>query len=189
MMSGVRVFIAVDTPSDIKAQIVQVQQKLKECGADVRWEPPEKLHATIKFLGDTADEKSQPIAVELEKIAARYSQFAITYAHLGCFPNLHSPRVVWIGIDEATGVMGNLFSEIDRAMEQFGYERESRAFHPHLTLGRVRGPRNIRRLLATVKTVTFQSEQVLVSEIMLVRSDLKPTGSVYTPLKKIPLKT
>ena len=188
-MPEIRLFIALETPKDVRAQIVQIQRHLRESGADVRWEPEEKLHATLKFLGNTSDEKLQPIIHALEVVSQRHSRCTITYVNLGSFPTSRSPRVVWIGIEDPSEALRALFLDIDESMAGLGFERETRPFHPHLTLGRVKGARNLGRLLAMFKTVTFQSQPVIVPEIALVRSDLRPSGSVYTTLKAIPLMT
>ena len=188
-MPDIRLFIAIETPADIRAQIAQIQGRLRESGADVRWEPEEKLHATLKFLGNTPDEKVQPVADALELVSRQHTRCTITYTNLGCFPTSRSPRVVWIGIEDPSEALRALFLDIEESMASLGFERETRPFHPHLTLGRVKGSRNLGRLLAMLKTVTFQSQPVIVPEIALVRSDLRPSGSVYTTLKAIPLMT
>jgi 2'-5' RNA ligase len=186
-MPRTRLFIAVETPREIREQVVQIQHNLREAKADVRWEPEEKLHATLKFLGDTPEEDIGSIVEALGTVGSLHPQCEILYTGVGCFPTLRAPRVVWIGIEDPAGSLRSLFMSLEDRMEQLGFARETRAFHPHLTLGRVKGPRNLGGLLARLKTVTFQSEPVIVQEIALVKSDLRSTGSVYTTLNTFPL--
>ncbi len=186
-MPNLRLFIAVETPQEVRDQVLRIQNDLREANADVRWESREKLHATLKFLGATPEDRAGSILESMETVARNHARCEIQYAGLGCFPTLRAPRVVWIGIEDRTGALRSLYQSLEESLEQLGFERETRAFHPHLTLGRVKGPRNLGGLLARIKTVTFESRPVTVEGIVLVKSDLRPTGSVYTILKRIPL--
>ncbi len=182
-----RLFIAIDTPAEIRPHVIDLQQRLRDTQADVRWEPPEKLHATLKFLGNTDDRKLQPITGAVEQIARASTPMSLSYRTVGCFPNMREPRVLWIGMEEPSGALVSLQQQLEEAMTHFGYEKEKRGFHPHLTLGRVKGQRHLHSLLERLKTVTFESQPVIIREIIIVKSDLKPSGSVYTTLKSVPL--
>jgi 2'-5' RNA ligase len=186
-MAKFRTFIAIDTPPEIRPHIVELQQQLKETQADVRWEPPEKLHATLKFLGETDESKLQPIAAALGTIAHGFSALTLSYRTVGCFPTTRAPRVVWVGLEEPSGRLEALQRQIEDSLTQFGFEKEERQFHPHLTLGRVKGQHRLHSLLERLKTVTFESQPVTIRELIIVKSDLRPSGSVYTTLKSVPL--
>lgn len=186
-MRRVRLFIAFDTPAGEKARIRGLQEQLKASDADVRWEPPDKLHATLKFLGDTDENLLPAIIAELVGLLSNQTPISVLYRHLGCFPHKHNPRVVWVGIENGDGQLIPLQKRIEQTMERLGFEKEDREFQPHLTLGRVKGKRNLGRLLSLLETLTFESQPVTIREVALVRSDLKPSGSVYTILKSIPL--
>jgi 2'-5' RNA ligase len=110
----------------------------------------------------------------------------VVYRNLGSFPNAHDPRVLWVGIQDPAGSIVQLQKRIDEAISGLGYALEERPFHPHVTLGRVRSRARIGNLLTMMKTLTFESRPVSLSEVAVVRSDLKPGGSVYTILKAIP---
>jgi 2'-5' RNA ligase len=111
----------------------------------------------------------------------------IVYRTAGCFPNRRNPRVFWVGIEDDSGELLRLQKRIDAVMVRFGVEPESRPFHPHVTLGRATGGKNMERLLTIMETITFVSRPVLLSEIAVVRSTLKPSGSVYATLQTFPL--
>ncbi len=187
-MNRIRLFIAVDTPPAIRAQAAGVRDSLRASQADVRWEPDEKLHCTLKFLGETDQEKVPAIVAALEAIGADTDAIRVRYTGLGCFPDRRDPRIIWIGLDDPDGTLKQLHDAIDVRLTPLGFEPEQRMFHAHLTLGRVKGRRNIRNLLANLETITFETEPVTIREIEMVKSELNPGGSRYTILKTIPLR-
>jgi 2'-5' RNA ligase len=85
-------------------------------------------------------------------------------------------------------VILDLQSAIEKTCIDFGFQKEERAFHPHITFGRVKGIRNLARLTDAIKTITFEPMQSRCSEVLLMKSDLRPSGSIYTILKSIPLQ-
>ena len=186
-MPSLRLFIAVETPPDIKPQIAAIGDRLRTCGADVKWEPDEKLHATIKFLG-SADEGLLPEIVSLSKgVCSAFPSLSLKYSGVGCFPNLRAPRVVWIGMKEPEGTLESLQHKLEAAVEPLGFKREDRDFHPHVTLGRVKSQKRIGSLLRMMESITFESQPVIINEIVLIKSELKSSGSVYTTLHAFPL--
>ena len=186
-MPSLRLFIAIETPNELVPRIGAIRDRLKESNADVKWEPDGKLHATLKFLGNT-DEKLLPEIVSyLEGVGQRFSQLNVKYSGVGCFPNRRSPRVVWVGMEDLANALGPLHRDIDAALLDLGFEKEERAFHAHVTLGRVKSDRGISSLIRMMESITFESQPVLIREVALIKSDLKPIGSVYTTLKTFPL--
>jgi len=174
-----RLFIAIATPTSALPSLAKARDLLRESGADVKWEPTEKLHCTIKFLGDTREELVQPIVGQLSQIAGSTPPFSVCYKGVSCFPGRRDPRTIWAGIEDSEGAMKKLFEAVDEAMSSLGFEREGRAFHAHVTLGRVKGTRHIRELLDTMETVTLENPPVKIQEIDLVKSTLQPGGSRY----------
>ena len=185
-MPTYRTFVAIPTSSDIKQKILGIQDQLIQSHADVRWEPAEKFHITLKFLGDCELELIRSLATELESVLRDVRSFDLEYRSVGCFPNLSRPRVVWIGAAEIVGLT-ELQRRVEETCGRFGFPKEDRAFHPHITLGRVKGSRNLDRLTDRVKSVTFDSIQTRCGEVHIMRSELRPTGSVYTLIHSIPL--
>jgi 2'-5' RNA ligase len=108
------------------------------------------------------------------------------YEGVGGFPNVERPRVVWIGT-RANENLAKLQQLVEQSCVRRGFAREDRQFHAHITLGRVKGNRALDRLTARLKSVTFEPSIARCTEIHMMRSDLKPTGSVYTHLQTIPL--
>src|SRR5258708_5567867 len=96
-MDTVRAFISFEPPLFIKKEILEVQMKLAESRADIRWEPTERLHATIKFLGNIDRARLPGVLEAIEKTTKEHACFEITYEHLGVFPDKRHPAVVWVG--------------------------------------------------------------------------------------------
>ena len=98
-----------------------------------------------------------------------------------------SPSVIWLGINDVGEALGALVKKIGEAMDPLRFAREKRVFHPHVTLGRVKSPKNAEKLIATLETLTFSSEVYPIESMKLMKSDLKPAGSVYSVYQSIPL--
>ena len=186
-MPSLRLFIAIETPPDIIPQISAIRDRLRSSSADVKWEPDEKLHATLKFLGK-ADEKLLPEIVSyIEGVGRESAPLLVRYSGVGCFPNRRAPRVIWVGMEDPTETLNRLQEEIESALSHLGFEREDRKFHAHVTLGRVKSDEKVQSLLRMMESITFESQPVEIREVALIKSELKPSGSVYTALKTIPL--
>lgn len=155
--------------------------------ADVKWEPDEKLHATLKFLGNTEEKLLPEIVSYIEGVGRESTCLSLKYAGVGCFPNRRAPRVIWTGMGDLKGNLNSLQQEIESALFSLGFEREGRKFHAHVTLGRVKSDQKIQSLLRMMESITFESQPVEIREVALIKSELKPSGSVYTTLKTIPL--
>jgi 2'-5' RNA ligase len=182
-----RLFIAMDTPAVIKRHIAHIQDDLRATQSDVRWESSEKFHLTIKFLGSTAPDLLDQITTRLGAAAAKFSPLTVVYRNIGCFPKRGDPRIIWIGMEEQSGGLIMLQQLIDTEMAAIGFPREDRPFHPHVTIGRIRSTRRISALRRMMETLTFECQPVVVSSIDLMNSELKPGGSVYTPIASFPL--
>jgi len=185
-MAAVRLFIAIDTPATVKEEILATLGRLRESGADVRWEDPRKLHLTLKFLGETDEALLPAIGAAAGKVAALTPPLTVRYRGLGCFPARRDPRVIWIGMEEPSGLLDALQERCEQEMESLSFRREERTFHPHITIGRVRSQRNVRGLLRVLESSTFESPAVRLDALRVVRSDLRPAGSVYTILQSYP---
>ena len=188
-MATLRLFIAIEIPFDIKSQIASAIHKLKATNADVRWEQTDKLHITLKFPGDTTEELLPQIVLLLEEVATRTIPFSLKYSEVGCFPNKREPRIIWVGANDSDNALLPLVDLIETGMASIGFEKEKRGFHPHATIGRVKSQRNIRDLLRTMESTTLESRPTEVAHIVLIKSELKQSGSVYTTLKEFPLST
>ncbi len=186
-MPELRLFLAIETPGDVRGEMFTLQDSLKAAGADVRWELEEKFHATLKFLGETKEELLPEIVSSIRGVCELQSSLDVKYSGIGCFPNHREPRVVWIGIEDLKGNLAGLQKALEDVLVPLGFQAEQRKFHAHVTLGRVKSQRNVRGLLAKMESSTFGSRPVPITKVELIRSVLKRDGSVYTTLNVFPL--
>jgi 2'-5' RNA ligase len=186
-MPDLRLFIAVLAPASVREHLLDVVQRLDTAGADVRWEAGGKFHCTLAFLGNTPSERIGDVAAAVQRAVDDIPPFAIGYRGIGFFPGQDRPRIVWGGIEDGGGVLVRAHEAIARELAAAGLPVDDKPFHAHVTLGRVRGLRHLRRLTTTAETCTLEHPPVTVREIVIVRSDLKPGGSAYTVLQSVPL--
>jgi 2'-5' RNA ligase len=157
-------------------------------GEKMTWVNPEKMHLTLKFLGDTAEDEIPLIIRELQVSLSEYHAFSVKLKGIGVFRNMHDPRVLWVGM-EAYQELSAMRDELEEVLERLGYKKEDKAFSPHLTLARIkyiRRKENLTGLLSRYKEQDLQ--ELPVQEIIYYESILKPEGPEYTVLSKIPLK-
>lgn len=186
-MASLRLFIAIETPPGIKSQIDNVISELQSAQANVRWEQSEKIHITLKFLGEIPEKVLPQIVLHLEGVAGNTSPFTIRYSGLGCFPTMHEPRIVWVGVDDIENKLRPLAASIETEMASIGLEKEIKGFHPHVTIGRIKSRKNVTTLLRTMESITLESQPTTITEIVLIKSELKPKGSVYGLVKTFQL--
>jgi len=185
-MSLLRAFIAVELPLEIRQAVCNTTSRLRnEIGALVRWVPIENMHLTLKFLGDVSPANMEMLSQMLGAETDLFNCFDLRLSGIGSFPSLKRPRVIYIGI-QAPAVLESLQRGIESASRRLGYESEERGFSPHLTIGRVKQnisateQQVIRRALEETKIDSLGTTRV--DSVQLFKSDLKPTGSVYTRL-------
>jgi 2'-5' RNA ligase len=195
-MGLLRTFIAVDLPSHLQHTIQQKTAPLRQTlgSSLVRWVAVDNLHLTLKFLGDVSSTSIDMLAQMLRAEADLIPAFDMLVTGLGAFPSLKRPRVLFIGIQAPAGLVA-LSRGVESGCARLGYESDAesrRGFSPHLTVGRVRqdvppaDQQKIRGVLA--ESVIDSLGTARVDSVHLYRSDLKPSGSVYTRLFSAPLK-
>jgi 2'-5' RNA ligase len=186
-MSVVRAFIAIDLTTEILQRLDQVSTQLKTRleGVPVRWVTVDNIHLTLKFLGDVSLANVEMLEKILQTEVNAHHVFEISVGQLGAFPSNRRPRVVWVGV-EAPAELSAVQNGVENAMARLGYAREDRPFSPHLTLGRIsrNANRQDERLIGdAIESIKLGFLGVArVNEVHLYRSDLHPSGAVYTRL-------
>ena len=194
-MNTLRAFIAIELPDEILRLMQEVQSRLKAAAPprSVRWVHVQGIHLTLKFLGQVPTSQVDGITRAMSGAAQSVAPFTVTVGGVGCFPSQKLPRVVWIGVSEPTGGLNSLQHAVEAAISPLGYPPEDRRFQPHLTLGRTArdaSPDDVRRLGQAVAAANVGTlGQVAVGEIVLIKSDLKPTGAEYAALQRARLRT
>lgn len=184
----IRTFIAIEIPDDVKAKMREVQDVLKKSGADVGWVRPEGVHLTLKFLGNIDAGRAEEIGTAVSAALSGTGTFELVVGGIGVFPNGRSPRVVWLGLSGGLDALAALYEKVEAACETLGFKRESRPFRPHLTLGRVKSPRGRERLMRSVAQLEkVEAGGFTAGAVSVMKSELRPTGAVYTELGRAEL--
>ena len=200
----IRAFLAVAPSPELQTELALVQQELKhriepELKRETRisWVQPAKIHLTIKFLGDMDEQVIEPLRIALEQAIGNRTAVHVLLERLGAFPHPHSPRVMWVGPSEnwekgaEARRIADIHDAIEQACEGLGFLRESKPFSPHLTLARIKmGERHVGVALAKsgVLDRPISLGSLPVESIVLMKSELKPTGSVYTRLWEVRMR-
>jgi 2'-5' RNA ligase len=182
----VRCFVAVDLSADVRAAVAAVQARLRAAAprADVRWLDPQTFHLTLKFLGNVPDARVPAVSAALEGAVAE-PPLALEAHGLGAFPSVRRPRVLWAGITGGAPGLVALAGDIDRALAPLGFAPEARPFRAHLTIGRVRSPRDADALAKAVEAETTTALGAWTAcEVVLYQSRLKPTGAVHEKVSR-----
>lgn len=183
MMAGVRAFIAIQITNAIVERVVKLQQVLRHAGADIGWTLPGQMHLTLKFLGDVSVDQLPVIAERLEELTASCCPFALAFMGTGGFPNMHAPRVLWVGVGDGASALRALANAVDDAMRHLGFPCEARPFHAHLTLGRVHAGAHLADVLSLMQAHAGDIfGTMLATEVRLMRSELSPCGANHTLL-------
>jgi 2'-5' RNA ligase len=184
-----RVFCAIELPEALKSRVGEHTRRLREAFPRVRasWERPEKIHITLKFLGDVEVSRIEELSRAAGRAAAHIEPFELTVAGPGAFPPHGPPRVLWLGIEDISGQLSNLHRSLEDECAAAGFQREPRPFKPHFTVARIRTPHGARELADAHRETSFEPQNFNASELVLMRSELGPGGSRYTPLSHHPL--
>ena len=178
-----RAFIAFKLPADVVDSLRVLQSGLKKRGVNLRWVEPENIHLTLKFLGDVAAENLQDVRHLIGEVARRQTVFSLEAKGLGVFPTVKRARVLWSGIHGDVKRLNRLHAALDQALAVIGFEPEKRSFRGHLTLGRFKERVEGKKLASMISEFgSYVSPPLAPERLVLFKSDLKPSGAVYTEL-------
>jgi len=175
-----RLFVALNVPSQVRQALWQVMAPVRERGLPVKWVRPEGIHVTLKFLGDVPDERDAELSAALGRAAAGARALALALGGFGVFPDFARPRVIWVGIT-AEPALEILQHRVEQEFEPLGFPTEARPFRPHLTLGRAgreARPRDFTGLEAALGALQF-AETLVIESVDLMQSTLQSGGAVY----------
>ncbi|MEW6652312.1 MAG: RNA 2',3'-cyclic phosphodiesterase [Bacteroidota bacterium] len=182
----IRLFIALEIPVKIISALLFERDKLLSSEKLIRWEQKEKLHITLKFLGDTEETLINNISAELENIVNRYEPIKLEVSKFGVFRKGKEPKILWIGMRENYH-LSKFVEEIEKSFCKFGYPIEEKKFKPHITLFRFRGCKDDAKVLSLLE-VKLPALCFEADKISLIKSELKQTGSVYSSIKNFRLE-
>lgn len=188
-MQTKRIFIGFDISDDVRAAVAGYLNGLRRdflhCPAS--WTRPEKLHFTLRFLGDVEAANVGRLCGVVEDMAARCPTFNLQISGNGVFPSPYKPRVLWLGARGGVGTVAWIKSLLDDELNSVGFESERKRFTPHLTLARLKDPIACRWLASRHLEATIETSEFTVREIIVYESKLLPSGSVYSAITRAKL--
>lgn len=179
-----RLFVAASVPHELLVSVAHAAEGLKERWPAARWSDVANQHVTLKFLGWADESLLRGVRERCAEVARGHEPALLTLDDLDAFPSRRRVRVVWVGLDDPAGLLAGLAADLDRALEPLGFESESRAYTPHLTLARLRDPV---RDTGEWPTLDVPRTPWTCGEIVLFRSHLSPRGARYEPLESFAL--
>ena len=156
----------------------------------MRWVSPEKIHLTLKFFGNIEESRIDLIFKSIEEPIRNTLPFSVRVRGGGAFPSLKNPRVIWMGLADGKEMLVSLQEQIEARLEKIGFEPEDRPFQPHLTLGRMKSSRGKEELVRRMEKYTEEEfGDFQVERVVLLKSDLRPSGPIHTLLRDIKLRS
>ena len=178
-----RAYIAIELPKEIKDALGQLQQKLKETGADVKGVATENIHLTLKFLGEINDEQLKKITAILDETARNNNPFQLRINSIGVFPKIDFPRVIWVDVDKGDGESKKIAAQLEEKIAQIGIPKEKRDFSSHITIARVQSLSHRDKLIQELNNLEGYflkvNLQFNAAKITLFKSTLTPKGPIY----------
>ncbi len=183
---SIRLFVALELPARARAALGDIVARLRPAaGPNVRWTDPKGIHLTLKFIGEVPVAQLEPIRGSLAGVRDA-EPIEAAFRGLGWFPNARRPRVLWAGV-EAGAELPALAAKIERALEPLGIARESREFHPHLTLARIKADAGLEHLRNEAERLGApEFGRASYREFDLMQSTLHPKGAIYTRIERFP---
>jgi 2'-5' RNA ligase len=179
-----RAFIAIDLPPAIKDKLTPIQDQVKVSDPLAKWVAPKNIHITLKFLGEIAPEKIEPIAQAMQAVVAWLKVFPLNLKGFGFFPNEPRARVVFVNIADDEKLL-SLAHILETKLETLGFERSDQ-FKSHVTLARLKNPDNVKFIKRTMDTLSVD-ESFDVEKITLFKSMLTANGPIYEVLTEAAL--
>jgi len=187
-----RLFVALEIPEPWRAALAQASRRLDQTAAGFgRWVDPSLLHLTLVFLGNQPATSLEQIGAAVKKCAVTSQPYSLELEDVGWFGSSRSVRVVWVGVaDRPRGALARLQGHLVESLSQAGVPFEAGRFSPHITLARARRGATTAQSEAMHQAVQHAGafhdglEALAVEEMVLIRSDLRPTGPIYTPLRR-----
>jgi 2'-5' RNA ligase len=184
-MERLRLFVAIELEDTVKKRLKECQEKLKEAGGEVGWVDVNNIHITLKFLGYVEEGRLNQVKDIIKESVQDIETICLRFKGIGGFPSFQRPRVVFVKAEDETGHLVTINSRLEEGFQSLGIEKEDRAYEPHLTLGRVKSPHNIERLVRLMEKYREESfGEELVTRVLLMQSQLTPKGPIYTKLEE-----
>jgi 2'-5' RNA ligase len=190
MEEGIRAFIAFELPNELIGHVSGLLDQLRSYSLKIRWVKPHHLHLTLKFLGNISESRIDPIKRLIQEVAKGGGPIRLFSHRIGIFQSLRKPRVLWLGLEGDVNEIWRIRQDLENRLAEIGFQRESRPFRMHLTLGRFK--EKVKPHLGELERLLREMEPVRSPEFRLIQmtffqSSLTPSGPVYTKLSTVML--
>jgi RNA 2',3'-cyclic 3'-phosphodiesterase len=181
-----RTFIAIEIPAGLRATVIDYIKNLRDKvpDASASWSRENNLHLTLKFLGDVPVALIADLSAAASAAARASGPIELTLARSGVFPSRGKPNVLWIGIEDPQTGLPEAHQRLEEELAARGFARDSRAYHPHLTIARIRKPHGAKDLAAAHRASDFAGQTFTAKELVVFRSELLPQGSRHTVISR-----
>jgi 2'-5' RNA ligase len=179
----IRTFISLEIPRAIIDEIISIRNNLVPAYERIKWESIEKLHVTLKFLGETEQENIEKIFTSIKQLSTKYQKFDLQLDHFGFFKSNGVKRILWAGLKE-NFELENFVKEIDILCSEFGFEMEKRKFKPHITMLRIKNESIIKEV-DLLDNYRLPELKFIGNKITMFQSILTKGGSIYKPIKSL----
>lgn len=178
-----RAFVAFELPDTVLKAVGDFQEQMRRRGLSARWVLPEKIHLTLKFLGDLPVRDVERVSRCLHTAALGRDPIRLAAKGVGVFPGVRKPRVIWVGLKDPENRLTEFHQTLEACLEGLGFSPDGRPFKGHLTVGRFRKNPLLPALMDVLEMGRgFETEPFILDAVILFRSDLKPSGPVYSKL-------
>ncbi len=186
---NIRAFLAIEPTENILQKISGMQEKLKrEISGRLSWTRPQGQHLTLKFFGDISQDDVKNICIAVKNRTVAEPPLNLKIEKIGVFPDARRPRVLWCGVTGDVEKLINLQKKLDSDFAAIGFPAEDRSFKAHLTLARIKDPRDITGMSEALKKHnSFTAGEFTADKLYLFQSNLSPQGAVYTKLAEFEL--
>lgn len=182
MSEKIRSFLAIELEDSLKENVLKIQNEFKKNNGSLKYVNPQNMHITLKFFGYVTNHQIKELSAIIEKVISKYNSFNLDLKGCGAFPSENHIKVLWVGI-ENTEVLMNIHEELDSEFQKLGFSKD-KSFKSHLTIARVKNPKNKDLIINTLKNnKEFPIGNMNVSKIVLKKSTLTPQGPIYEDLK------
>lgn len=187
-----RIFIALELNEALQRHLSGMIRQMASALPNLRWVDPSGIHLTLAFLGELNDEQLA-LAMQAAQAAAQSTEaFDYRLSRLDIFGSQRHPRVIWVGVEEPSGMLLRLHRVLNRELEQRGFEVDTRSFSPHLTLSLVKAPLKAEEMQSLQRFLDDRGSFAVspfyhVSHINVMKSEFPRAGAKYTSLKDYPL--
>lgn len=183
-----RVFVAIPLPDGVKSQLGELVIRLRDRDVRARWVPPEQMHLTLRFLGDVPPEDAERYGEMLALRMRDYGRFLLKARGVGAFPNVRRPGVIWAGVEALRSPLYGVQEAAEEEAWAIGLAQEKREFRPHVTVGRMRDPRNPRGVQAALQAEQgFDAGAFAAECVALYASSPTPQGPHYRVIRAMTL--